>query len=929
MRMKGQGIAMEQVVLAIVAMVLVATIALFTTGAYKFIFAEYGNFSLENTTFGGSDRTVDYFIANSSFQALGCGINSIMAGKKLPCIDEEKISCKYVTLDLTRKFPKDVLRGWQYMGEWQDLYTGRVPENLCEKEAEKDKSLRLTKAGESTIEKDKGTQEGTVCDCVATLEVSGKGQVKASERTGFGFDETEAGALCQSKLDLDMKKSVEGIFDFDVESFEPKEESTDLVLKFTSIRLLDEPGTYGEGYYSIGVDLDGDGKKDGDVYYKPMGDKDQGMLVFLAGEYGRVVGEGIKGKGTTGKDYRMTLTKIDTYRSFLSGDEDKYFRFHMSGGFDIQPNYDIYLDIWADDLLRMYNAGTLQKVEGELTGDTAETLNFEPSGFRGLILTGRYFDAIKSTTKGNTLDSELDLNGDGKKDASMDSPAPVAWKISVDYTLTLEKIEFYSTTKEYVFSFKLSTPNVPEYEKTTVYIGSSDMLRLVRESYLYITKNSDEMDFEKEGVGFLGGHKVIEVVSAAVGTSSCGLGKNPVPVRMGEWECRFHYDAPSECSVSDFMLPQEIEDAEEWIRGYGDPKYLMYAHEFPIAEDTWTFNLSHIDKTQLLVSLSALAFLKGRKIVTSYQKARTAWGGVYGAIKTARPVRTIIGGATLAGTALANQYFDSMIGKFDPGNVNKLVLKIPLEKETITIPLENPEQPVIIEWDSKEGGQASIRYTNFHLVSPCYLDKVTAKRADIECSLYTHSMKTGETHCVDPEPVDSSDKPSCNLSEYYSTSHEYLTEAKVNGMKLSDWKASSGIPGSRIDPVSEIVDGTRVFIRGEGVKVFGYGVSLIDEDNDPEKRIDTYEVENCHMEGISVTYDKETGLNDYNYCNYVYVEPGWYESWGRDLITVGSIILSMKKGFGTIGRMTATITAIEGLTSVAVKPDDRWPGEKV
>ncbi len=41
----------------------------------------------------------------------------------------------------------------------------------------------------------------------------------------------------------------------------------------------------------------------------------------------------------------------------------------------------------------------------------------------------------------------------------------------------------------------------------------------------------------------------------------------------------------SSCVVRNFHLPQEISDAEEWIEGFGDPRFLVYYYKFPHGEE--------------------------------------------------------------------------------------------------------------------------------------------------------------------------------------------------------------------------------------------------------------------------------------------------------------------------------------------------------
>lgn len=75
-------------------------------------------------------------------------------------------------------------------------------------------------------------------------------------------------------------------------------------------------------------------------------------------------------------------------------------------------------------------------------------------------------------------------------------------------------------------------------------------------------------------------------------------------------------DVPYGCQVINFNLPQEVNNAEEWIAGYGDPKFLTYYESFPLGEErawssysTWMENVG----TVVLFSFPATHFIKGVK----------------------------------------------------------------------------------------------------------------------------------------------------------------------------------------------------------------------------------------------------------------------------------------------------------------------------
>ena len=50
----------------------------------------------------------------------------------------------------------------------------------------------------------------------------------------------------------------------------------------------------------------------------------------------------------------------------------------------------------------------------------------------------------------------------------------------------------------------------------------------------------------------------------------------------------------TKCTVKNFVMPQKVVDAEEWIAFWGDPDYLVYWSSFPEEEDTWNFEVKWV-----------------------------------------------------------------------------------------------------------------------------------------------------------------------------------------------------------------------------------------------------------------------------------------------------------------------------------------------
>ena len=48
------------------------------------------------------------------------------------------------------------------------------------------------------------------------------------------------------------------------------------------------------------------------------------------------------------------------------------------------------------------------------------------------------------------------------------------------------------------------------------------------------------------------------------------------------------------CTVKNFVMPQEVTNAEEWIAFWGDPHDIIYWDSFPLEEDTWNFQINWV-----------------------------------------------------------------------------------------------------------------------------------------------------------------------------------------------------------------------------------------------------------------------------------------------------------------------------------------------
>ena len=221
-------------------------------------------------------------------------------------------------------------------------------------------------------------------------------------------------------------------------------------------------------------------------------------------------------------------------------------------------------------------------------------------------------------------------------------------------------------------------------------------------------------------------------------------------------------DDVSSCEINNFNLPQDISSAQEWIKGYGDPEYLVYWQAFPVGEDSaWNSEWNWAENAWDI----SLAFWGGGKI---FQVAKAAGGRLLsvpiragkGAIekvigtgafregaeeagqdiikRVGKSKLERLGIATTAGTLVTAAYLDSITEKMNP-RPNNLLLKSPYEDPAIfSLLFEN--KPVMLE--NREIG--------FYAASPCSANlKVEKKIA--HCKNYYWDYKENVLKCEDPD----------------------------------------------------------------------------------------------------------------------------------------------------------------------------------
>jgi len=264
----------------------------------------------------------------------------------------------------------------------------------------------------------------------------------------------------------------------------------------------------------------------------------------------------------------------------------------------------------------------------------------------------------------------------------------------------------------------------------------------------------------------------------------------------------------TECTVSNFNLPQTITEAEDWIPYYGDPKYLVYWQKFPMSEDTWTFHDSWW-MYGLIIAASAIPIGKigaitGKAAVSEAEKI--AMGGIKNAIKRSATVdkyiaRNLIkdaevngrrqiaeaikkdlkdkllaavgkpgaafrqGGKVVTGlgaiaTLSAADVLDSWIGKLT-SHKNSILFKRAGDEEPEQFNMEK-DVPVIIRYKRHLFRKST---PTLVLASPCYLSSMKVKRSDeVICGYYAN--EDGDITCN--EPAVKNDKyPLCTEPDTY------------------------------------------------------------------------------------------------------------------------------------------------------------------
>ncbi len=223
------------------------------------------------------------------------------------------------------------------------------------------------------------------------------------------------------------------------------------------------------------------------------------------------------------------------------------------------------------------------------------------------------------------------------------------------------------------------------------------------------------------------------------------------------------------CTVRDFQLPQDIAAVEKWIKGHGDPKFLVYWEQFPREEEDawsgfwlWTDNVFDITligwtagralklgKSVIKIGSESISKAVSRKLgglrtagkqLELFPKSKLtqlkSWGSeVYKNMDPANKQKLLSMGIKAEGVAVVGAVLDSLEGKYVHQDKSLLIKS----------PFEDPEP---LEVEGAGHVFLSEEAKKFYLVSPCKAD-LTVKNSMIKCGTYRYSDDFGYSRCDD------------------------------------------------------------------------------------------------------------------------------------------------------------------------------------
>jgi hypothetical protein len=247
------------------------------------------------------------------------------------------------------------------------------------------------------------------------------------------------------------------------------------------------------------------------------------------------------------------------------------------------------------------------------------------------------------------------------------------------------------------------------------------------------------------------------------------------------------------CTLYNFNLPQIVSGPKDWIKGYGDPNFLLYWQSFPEGEDDawdgmyiWMENAFDLffawwgagkvmsvgkgaAKKTIFYGVKSgyysLKSLKGKAIkdpleyfikVTLKGEGGEALGNTIAkevgkdALEAFQKIsrkeaKTIVKlGIPLTAVTAGAALIDSINAKYK-SYPDSLVMKLPYE-DPENQPLELDGEPVFLE----------NKKTDFYMASPCSAD-LEVNRIVVECDEFAYNMFSDEVKCTNPDIEDYTD----------------------------------------------------------------------------------------------------------------------------------------------------------------------------
>ena len=269
----------------------------------------------------------------------------------------------------------------------------------------------------------------------------------------------------------------------------------------------------------------------------------------------------------------------------------------------------------------------------------------------------------------------------------------------------------------------------------------------------------------------------------------------------------------SGCTIRNYWLPQKVSGAEEWIAGYGDPKFINYYIKFPEGEEkswsgfqTWLKNVQTIvlyaipvnrvlkfgknkaigklneiggdlqvgvkdkladvatrlklksEETEFIIFTRDLDKVTRRKLLADKFASRVDFKKA-GDIK---PILKIAGVSTTA--SLAGAYIDSITEKYNPQK-NGLALKSPYQDPGTSTIRNRYGDPVLLNKESFAAKLLGRERIPFYLASPCSAD-LKIRISTVGCGEYQKTSRDDIICTV--KSVDEDDllkKPQCGNVE--------------------------------------------------------------------------------------------------------------------------------------------------------------------